>query len=310
MKAFLTVFLILLLPGGITARQKPPAQQDGALSLDEWLQENIDDDVLRAFKQMDQDRLRRVFLEMQQALQGTNIYQLGALKQTASEWAPILAKYEETYPLAAWLQTHLDYLDAANEMQREMKSTSVKSGPGAVLPAPPLKLQRSVWIRELDKRPWPPLAKNYVPQLKQVFTDEGVPPELVWVAEVESSFDPRARSPAGAAGMFQLMPETARAQKLSLWPWDERYQPEKSARATARYLRYLHDHFGDWPLALAAYNAGESRVDRLLKQHKAHGFDAIARWLPAETQMYVPKIEATVRKREGVALAELRARKA
>ena len=97
-KAFLTVFLILLLPGGIIARQKPPAQQDGVQSLDEWLQENIDDDVLRAFKQMDQDRLRRVFLEMQQALQGTNIYQLGALKQTVSEWAPILAKYEETYP--------------------------------------------------------------------------------------------------------------------------------------------------------------------------------------------------------------------
>jgi membrane-bound lytic murein transglycosylase D len=166
---------------------------------------------------------------------------------------------------------------------------------------------RSVWVAELQKRPWPPLAKTYVPKLKKVFASEGVPPALVWVAGVESSFDPRARSPAGAAGMFQLMPATARTERLSLWPFDQRYQPDKSAHAAARLLRELHNHYSDWPLALAAYNVGERRVDKLLKMHNATSFDEIAPWLPAETQMYVPKVEATIRLREGLALADLKA---
>src|SRR6185436_16827776 len=131
-------------------------------------------------------------------------------------------------------------------------------------------------------------------------------PELVWVAEVESSFNPQARSPAGAVGLFQLMPTTARALSLSLQPEDERLQTGKSARAAARHLRHLHERFGDWRLALAAYNAGETRVGDLLKKHKARTFDSIADRLPAETQMYVPKVEATLGKREGLALSELR----
>jgi len=102
------------------------------------------------------------------------------------------------------------------------------------------------------------------------------------------------------------MPATARALSLSLRPRDKRLETEKSARAAARFLRQLHGRFGDWRLALAAYNAGESRVEALLKKSKTRSFDAIASRLPAETQMYVPKVEATLRKREGIALAELK----
>ena len=105
------------------------------------------------------------------------------------------------------------------------------------------------------------------------------------------------------------MPQTARNENLSTWPWDERLQPEKSARAAARYLRGLHEHYGDWDLALAAYNAGQGRVDKILKQRKAHSFEAITRYLPVETQMYVPKVEATVRKREGHDLQDLKVTK-
>jgi membrane-bound lytic murein transglycosylase D len=121
-----------------------------------------------------------------------------------------------------------------------------------------------------------------------------------------SSFDPRVRSPAGAAGLFQLMPATARRYRLkTTWPRDQRLQPEPSARAAAQYLNYLHGRFKDWRLALAAYNAGEGTVQDLLTRQKAHSYDAIASRLPAETQMYVPKVEATLLRREGLTLAKL-----
>ena len=178
--------------------------------------------------------------------------------------------------------------------------------PGSRPPNPPPQLERTIWVRELKDRPLPPLAEDYVPRLKQIFAAEKMPPELVWVAEVESSFNPQARSPAGAVGLFQLMPTTARALRLSLQPEDERLQPGKSARAAARHLRHLYERFGDWRLALAAYNAGETRVDELLRKYKARTFDGIADRLPAETQMYVPKVEGTLRKREGLALSELK----
>ena len=309
------VWIILLLAAVASAQPKPspsapvipPAQTNDTTQLiQQWLNDNKDDDALGLLDEMDQDRVRDFFTKLERQFDGTNIYELGSLKELAVKVLPVLKEFEETQPYAAWLEAHLDDLDATTEMQRQMKATVAPSVPAAVLPRPPLKLQRSVWVKELGKRPWPPLAQTYVPKLKQIFLSEKTPPELVWVGGVESSFDPGARSPAGAAGMFQLMPETARAEHLSLWPFDERYQPEKSAHAAARYLRELHDHYDDWPLALAAYNAGPARVDKLLKKHKAHSFESIARWLPAETQMYVPKVEATVRLREGLALADLK----
>jgi membrane-bound lytic murein transglycosylase D len=101
------------------------------------------------------------------------------------------------------------------------------------------------------------------------------------------------------------MPATARSLGLRLFPRDERTNPDKSAEAAAKYLKYLHGRFRDWHLALAAYNAGEGRVRGLLTKHKASSFDSIAVRLPAETQLYVPKVEATIQRREGMALAKL-----
>jgi membrane-bound lytic murein transglycosylase D len=146
-----------------------------------------------------------------------------------------------------------------------------------------------------------------VPELKPIFAAQKIPPELVWVAEVESSFDRRARSPAGAAGLFQLMPDTARRFGLSLWPRDQRFQPEPSATASAQYLKFLYDRFHDWRLALAAYNCGEGTVQKLLDRYKTQSYDGIAEHLPAETQMYVPRVEAVVLQREGTRLEQLSA---
>lgn len=280
---------MLLLAGSDVA---PAQSNDPVQSIRQWMQDNLDEGA--------QD----FFAQLQQQFESTNIYDLGSLRAVAARVLPVLNEFEETQPYAAWLQAHLGDLDAANEMLREMKAASTNSA--ANLPRPALSLQRSVWVKELARTPLPPLAKTYLPKLKQIFVSEKVPPQLAWVAGVESSFDPRARSPAGAAGMFQLMPATARTEHISLWPFDQRYQAEKSAHAAARYLRELHHHYDDWPLALAAYNVGEGRVDKLLKEHKVRSFDAVARWLPAETQMYVPKVEATVRQREGLALADLK----
>ena len=105
--------------------------------------------------------------------------------------------------------------------------------------------------------------------------------------------------------MFQMMPGTAKRFNLSSRPTDERFDPDKNARAAARYLRLLHNRFGDWRLALAAYNCGEQRVENLLKGSKIRSYDAIAARLPAETQMYVPKFEAVLLKREGKAITDL-----
>jgi membrane-bound lytic murein transglycosylase D len=102
------------------------------------------------------------------------------------------------------------------------------------------------------------------------------------------------------------MPSTTRSLGLSLRPKDERLDPDKSAQAAAKYLKYLYGRFQDWPLAMAAYNAGEGNVRTLLERHKATTFDQISARLPAETQMYVPRIDATLQRREGVALNQLR----
>jgi len=171
-------------------------------------------------------------------------------------------------------------------------------------PAP--EAVRSAWARRVAGRDWPAGARQWVAKLKPIFVAEGVPAELVWLAEVESGFDPRARSPAGAVGLYQLMPVTARSLGLSSFPFDQRKSPEKAARAAAQYLRQLYGQFGDWPLALAAYNAGPTRVRSLLTAHRATTFGGIARRLPVETQLYVPKFDAVLQLREGRALKDLR----
>jgi membrane-bound lytic murein transglycosylase D len=159
---------------------------------------------------------------------------------------------------------------------------------------------RPAWRKRVAARAKPASAGELVPTLKRAFREAGVPQELVWIAEVESTMNPDARSPRGAVGLYQITAPTARSLGLSLTPADERRDPARSAAAAARYLRRLHDRFGSWPLALAAYNAGEGRISGLLKKHGAATFEGISASLPMETRMYVPRVLETVRLREGV----------
>jgi membrane-bound lytic murein transglycosylase D len=176
----------------------------------------------------------------------------------------------------------------------------------APAPRPAVPLYE-LWRVRMAERAAPVGAARYLSVVRAAFAAEGVPEALVWLAETESSFNPRARSPAGARGLFQIMPETARGLGLSLFPFDQRAHPERSARAAARYMKTLYARFGDWPLALAAYNAGQGTVARTLTARGATDFAGIAEHLPAETRLYVPKVLATVNVRTGVAPDELAA---
>ena len=151
-------------------------------------------------------------------------------------------------------------------------------------------------------------AVEVVPKLKTAFAAEHVPTQLVWLAEVESGFDARAQSPAGASGMFQLMPATAKQFGLSLWPRDQRRDPDASAEAAAKYLRDLYHQFGDWRLAWRPTTAGAKAVQKSLERHHTPKLTRELRraFARQETQMYVPKVEATILHREGIEMERLK----
>jgi membrane-bound lytic murein transglycosylase D len=300
------IILIALLCCAVTlpARaQQEPDPADLLRDAGDWLAENIDDTVLDALG-VDQQRARQFLHDLHQSLRGTYVYDLAALRDTAHQLQPVLERYEETQPYAAWLKAHLLDFDVSQKLREQISATVTNK---LRLPPPSPQLQRTVWVRAIEARPAPPAAREHLARMKAIFAEERMPRELAWLAEVESSFNPEAESPAGAAGLYQLMPATARSLDLSVGLLrDERLDPDKNGRAAARYLRALHQRFGDWRLALAAYNCGPTRVAELLKKHRAKTYDAISPYLPVETQMYVPKVEATLRKREDLKLTDLK----
>lgn len=292
------------------AQTNQPAELDlgGMLAAaQEWADENLDEDVLAALGTLDQQKVEQFLSQLEARFSSNSVIDVAALKHAAETILPLLESHEETMPYAAWLRSRFDYMVVAEQLQQTMPPPPkpVPGQPPKPATNPPPALERRVWEKQLSQRPLPRGAEALVPKLKQVFAAERVPAELIWLAEVESSFDQRARSPVGAAGLFQLMPATAKRFGLRRWPFDQRYQVEPSAQAAAQYLRVLHARFHDWPLALAAYNYGEGNVGKLLERHKARSFDAIAPHLPAETQMFVPRVEATILRREGLRLGKL-----
>jgi soluble lytic murein transglycosylase-like protein len=131
------------------------------------------------------------------------------------------------------------------------------------------------------------------PVLEPILREEGVPQQMAAVVLVESGGQSTALSPKGARGLWQFMPDTARRYGLVVTASvDERLDPYKSTRAAARYLRDLYSQFGNWPLALAAYNAGEDTVQRAVERTSTRDFSSIARLgiLPLETRSYVPAV--------------------
>ena len=138
---------------------------------------------------------------------------------------------------------------------------------------------------------------KYLPHIRQVFKEEGIPQDLAYVALVESAFKPTAYSRAKARGVWQFIGATGRRYGLQQdWWVDERSDPEKATHAAARYLKELYELFGDWNLALAGYNAGEMKIVRGLRRYKVNDFWELrqTRAIRPETKNYVPLIHAAI----------------
>ncbi|PWB80801.1 MAG: hypothetical protein C3F08_03465 [Candidatus Methylomirabilota bacterium] len=145
--------------------------------------------------------------------------------------------------------------------------------------------KRRVMSRALER------SGRYLPMMRQIFRDQGLPQDLVNLAYVESAFNYRAYSKAKASGLWQFIKATGNRYGMRVSHWlDERRDPEKATRGAAAYLKELYEMFHSWPLALAAYNAGEQRVQRAIDTQGTTDFWSLR--LPKETQLFVPAFMA------------------
>ncbi|MEJ2717164.1 MAG: transglycosylase SLT domain-containing protein [Deltaproteobacteria bacterium] len=138
-------------------------------------------------------------------------------------------------------------------------------------------------------------AERYLPMVKAIAKENGLPEEIGYLFMLESGANPEARSPANALGMWQFMPATARNYGLRVDSWvDERLDPEKSTKAAMLYLKDLYGMFGCWRLALSAYNSGENKLNKVLCQEDANEYEEIcsSRRLKRETREFWPRFQA------------------
>lgn len=138
-------------------------------------------------------------------------------------------------------------------------------------------------------------ALPHLPKIRATLDAAGLPAEIAYLPIIESHFNVSARSHAGATGIWQFMRSTGQRYGLRIDGCvDERRDPIRSTEAAARYLAELHDRFEDWHLALAAYNAGEGTIGRIIRDHGVDDFWTMVdrRLLPRETAEFVPRFLA------------------
>ncbi len=133
----------------------------------------------------------------------------------------------------------------------------------------------------------------YYPLIESEIARRNMPQEIKFLPVIESNLNPRARSHRGAVGLWQFMPATARAMGLVINEQvDERRDVYKSTMAALDYLQELHDIYGDWTIAIAAYNCGTPRMNKAIQAAGSKDFERVQYFLPGETRNYIPKLIA------------------
>lgn len=142
---------------------------------------------------------------------------------------------------------------------------------------------------------WLNRSVRYLPLMKKIFREYNLPEDLVYIAMIESGFNPHAVSEKKAVGPWQFMRPTAREYGLNTDYWvDERKDPVKSTRAAAAHLKDLYNLFRSWPMALASYNAGMGRMQGAVQKNRTDDFWELSSSLHSETQEYVPRYMAAL----------------
>jgi membrane-bound lytic murein transglycosylase D len=234
---------------------------------------------------------QRLQQEFDRVLDGVNGLELQALQQgdgfteQKSEPAPIDEANEATLPVDPNVKAKAEAEVAATHSDLPLMMTdpvagyiSYFSGHG-----------RGTLERALAR------SGRYDEMIRRVLKEEGVPQDLIYLAQAESGFHPLALSHAGARGMWQFMASRATGYGLERdWWVDERQDPEKSTRAAAHHLKDLYNEFGDWYLAMAAYNSGPGTVQNAVKRTGYADYWQLYKRnvLPKETKNYVPIILA------------------
>jgi len=142
---------------------------------------------------------------------------------------------------------------------------------------------------------WLARSEKYTPFMKNLLKEHGLPQDLVFLAFIESGFDPHAYSRSKASGLWQFISQTGKRYGLKVnWWVDERRDPEKSTLAAAKYLKDLYDRFECWYLAAAGYNAGEYKIVKAMRRYRTEDFWKLTkyRYLKRETKDYVPQMIA------------------
>lgn len=143
---------------------------------------------------------------------------------------------------------------------------------------------------------WAKKSGRFTPALQAELSKAGMPTDLVWLSLIESGHNPAIYSSAGAAGLWQFIPDSGRMYGLTVDRWvDERLDPQRSTEAAIKYLADLHRRFGNWELAMAAYNMGHGGLSRAIRKYNSNDFWELSRYeagIPWETSLYVPKIAA------------------